>query len=401
MTPRARKLAIAAALAVVVGVAASTARVGAPRAIVGEAEIKERVLVAAVVTPLDGVAEVRPRADGKVVRVLVREGDAVTAGQLLAELEADTQTVEAQRRSAEVEAATAAASGVAAGARSEERLAAEAEAKALREEVALLKDKLGRVERLAAQGSASEAALTEARQSTLVAEAKLQAAEARLRLASSGGRVEDVKAARARVGSAQAALAAAQLDVDRTKLVAPVAGVILARRVDPGDTTTLAVGAPAAFDIADPSRTEVRLEAEEGDIDALAKGAAARLVRQGSSIEVGTASIVRVGERMERRTIGADDARVRADGLVRAGWAAWGAETRLPIGLKLDAWIERPPRKVATAAPRGAVTVRDGAAWVEEPLLLWSRSRKVELGLADAEHVEVKGVAAGTVVLAR
>jgi multidrug efflux pump subunit AcrA (membrane-fusion protein) len=399
VTPRVRLVVIVAGVLVALGAAASTTRVGAPRATVGEATITERVLVAAVINPVEGVAEVRPRAEGKVVRVHVREGDTVVAGQLLAEIEADTQAAEARRRTADVVAATAAARGVAAGARTEERVAAEAEAKAMREEVALLKDKLLRIEKLAAQGSASEAALTEARQSTLVAEAKLEATEARLKLTAAGGRSEDVTAARARVGSAEAALASAQIDIDRARLVAPVAGVVLARRVDPGDTATFGLGVPAAFDIADPSRTEVRLEAEESDIDALVNGAVARLVRQGAGAEVGTATISRQGERMERRTIGADDARVRADGLVRAAWATWNAPMRLPIGLKLDAWIERPPKKVAMALPRAAITVRDGAAFVEEPFLLWTRHRTVELGIADERMVEVKGLAAGSVVV--
>lgn len=401
MTPRVRGLALAAIALALLGAAASTTSAGAPRATVSAGTIVERVLVVAIVAPIDGVAEVRARAEGKIVRVHVREGDSVAAGQLLAEIEAEAQAAEARGRSADVEAATAAARGVAAGARPEERLAAEAEAKALREEVALLHDKLTRMEKLTAQGSASEAALTEARQSSLVAEAKLQAAEARLKLASAGGRTDDVNVARARVGSAEAALAAARLDLDRARLVAPVAGVVLARRVDPGDTVTPGLMAPAAFEIADPSRTELRLEAEENDMDALSNGALAKLVRQGAGVQVGTATLTRRSERMERRTIGADDARVRADGLVRTAWASWNAPVRVPIGLKLDAWIERPPKDVAAAVPLAAISVRDGTAFVREPFLLWTRQRTVELGAADERFSEVKGLPAGAVVVLR
>ncbi len=50
-------------------------------------ELREKVVARAVVIPLAGTAEVRPRIDGQVVRVHVREGMRVKAGDLLAEIE--------------------------------------------------------------------------------------------------------------------------------------------------------------------------------------------------------------------------------------------------------------------------------------------------------------------------
>jgi multidrug resistance efflux pump len=397
MTRRTRLFLFAAATVGAVALAARS-RAPAQRVTVSEGSITERVLVAAVVTPIDGVAEVRPRIEGTVVRVHAREGDTVAAGQLLAEIEADVQTLEARRRRAEVEAASAAASGVAAGARSEERIVAAAEVSATREEAALWRDRLQRLEQLTATGSASDASLTEARQSSLVADARLAAAEAHLKLLAAGGRAEDVKVARARVGSAEAALAAAQVDLDRARIVAPVAGVVLARRVDPGDTVTIGFSAPA-FDIADPARTELRLEAEEPDVDALAIGTTVILSRPGGGGEVGTATITRRSDRMDRRTIGADDPRARVDGLVRTAWATWSAPSHEPIGLRLDAWIERSPKKVGAMAPRSAVVVADGAAMVFEPFLAWSRARTTRLGVADERSVELLDVPAGTVLV--
>ncbi len=369
-----------------------------PRTTAQPGEVGERVLAQASVVALDGVAEVRARVEGRVVRVLVREGDRVTAGQLLAELESETQSAETDRRSAERRALLESARAVAQGARPEERAAAEADALAAREELTLARDRLARTERLAAAGSGTAQSAVEARQAFRAAEARAGAVEARRRLAVAGGRAEDVRAAQARVAAAEALESQARNELGRTRLVAPVAGVVLARRVDPGDTTVLLAGAPPAFDIADTSRTELRLEVEEADAERLQAGAAVRVLRQGGRGSVGTAHITRVAERLERRTIGADDARVRSDGLVRAALAAWDAPTSLPLGLHLEGEVVL-ARHVAARVPREAVAVHLGRATVREPWGPWFRERAVTLGVADARDVELRDLAAGTTVL--
>ncbi|MCC6523831.1 MAG: biotin/lipoyl-binding protein [Polyangiaceae bacterium] len=391
-------LVAALALAGLVALGAVTARHGDEVALAEPGGITVRVLANAVVVPVEGVAEVRPRVEGRVLRVLVREGDRVEQGQLLAEIEADTQQAETERRVADLAAARAAARGVASGARREERAAAAAEAEGEEHALALERDRLARLEKLVGEGGATAAELYAAQQATRVSEARLEAARARMRLADAGGRPDDVKAAEAHVVAAEAALAAARTELGRARLVAPIAGTVLARRVDPGDTTSIGPGSIAVFEIADVAHNELRLEVEEPDVDVLAVGVELTVVRLGGAA-VGQARVRRVAERMERRAIGAEDARVRSDGLVRAAWAEWQSPTELPIGLRLEAWIERPEREVALRLPREAVVVRDGGAWVEVPFLLWSRSRRVALGASDERWVEVSGLPAGTAVV--
>src|SRR5436190_1522830 len=74
----------------------------------------------------------------------------------------------------------------------------------------------------------------------------VEQALARRDLATAGGRREDVQAARDRVAAAEAALDEAKRHLDRTRVVAPVDGVVLARRVDEGDTVM--ASALALFD---------------------------------------------------------------------------------------------------------------------------------------------------------
>ncbi|MEI8255317.1 MAG: biotin/lipoyl-binding protein, partial [Deltaproteobacteria bacterium] len=191
-----------------------------PRATAGAGTLDERMVAQAAVVAIDGVAEVRARVDGRVVRVLVREGERVTEGQLLAEIESETQTAETDRRVADRLALLESARAVALGARPEERAAAEAEARAAREDLALARDRVTRTEQLASSGSASAQAVVEAQQASRAAEARSSAVEARWRLSRAGGRAEDVRAARARVTAAEALELQARSELARTRLVA-------------------------------------------------------------------------------------------------------------------------------------------------------------------------------------
>lgn len=380
-------------LAVVASSRANTAQVTA-------GTLADRVVARAVVSAEDGIAEVRPRIDGRVLHVFVREGDAVEAGQVLAEIEADDLQAEVARREAERQAAEATKKSVAEGARAEERVAAEADVRAAGHDLALAEDRLKRITKLREIGGGTEAEATEAGHAVEIAKARLDGAQARLKLAKAGGKQADVRALEARVTAANEAIKEAKTGLDRTKLVAPVAGVILARRIDAGDTITSvsSAAALAVFEIANVSKTEVRAEVEESDAMRLRVGAPVTLTMPGSREVVSRGRIARMGARLERRMIGMEDARVRADGQVRSIWVE-SAAGDLPIGQRLEVTIELTPRSVHAMVPRGALRVRDGRAVVEVPWGPWTKRVPVTLGAADESHVELFGVEVGTKVL--
>lgn len=391
------------ALALVLAAGAVVARSRRDRAVarVGPATVAERLIARAEVVPVDGVAEVHAQVTGRVRRVLVREGDRVAAGDLLAEIEADSLGAEVERREAERSALAASASAVAARPRRDERDAAEAERAAAREEYELARDRAERQERLRGSGSATPAETVSARAAAEVARAHLEAADARARMMRHGGRHAEVRAARERARAASAAVAVARVDLDHARLVAPVAGVVLARRVDPGDTVTHELGAAALFEIADPSRVEVRAEVESVDAARVSRGQRARLRTAEDSDPRGAGVVARVSPRFDRRRIGLDDARVRADGSVRAVWITPDAPGALSLGERLEVEVELAPRRASVTVPRGAVRVVGGLARVRTPTLagLWAEERAVRLGAADERSVEIlQGVAAGTVV---
>jgi HlyD family secretion protein len=388
---------------VAVGMAASSAwsQRARPTARVAAGEVRETLLARAEVVPLDGVAEVRPRADGRVLRVLVREGDRVRAGQLLAEIDAAPYAAEVLRREAEQSALAASASSLAAPARPDERDAADAEAAALREDARLARVQADRTERLHRVGAATESELQSARAAAESAAQRARMAEARTRIARRGGRPEDVRAANARVHAAEAAVVLARRDLDRTRLEAPIDGVLLARRIDPGDTVTATMNVEAAFEVADTSRLEIRAEVEDLDAPRIAPGMRVTLTLASSDVAAGDGVIARVSPRLERRRVGAEDVRVRADSLVRVAWITPAPGSTWVVGQRLDATVGLAPRRAAAVLPRRAVRVQDGRAEVDTPSLggFVAQPRAVRLGAVDGAMVEVFGLAPGTVVV--
>ena len=106
---------------------------------------------------------------------------------------------------------------------------------------------------------------------------------------------------------------------------------------------------------------------------------------------------------LQRRSIGAFDARERGEGWVRVGWidVRWEDDRVMPLGQRVEVVAELPPRKVTARVPRESVRVRNGRATVDLVSGLGFRETPVRLGAADDTHVEVSGLPVGARVRAR
>ena len=153
---------------------------------------------------------VTSKTAGYVRAVHVAAGDHVSAGQVLIDLEANDVRAGVSRARAELdhagESKAEAASGVEAA-----RVAAK-----------LAETSRDRVRKLFAGGAVTRQELDEVETKAQAAEAQLQMAEARLRAASSGIEVS------------RAALAETEATLGYARVVAPFAGRVVERRVDPG-----------------------------------------------------------------------------------------------------------------------------------------------------------------------
>jgi multidrug efflux pump subunit AcrA (membrane-fusion protein) len=187
-------------------------------------------------------------------------------------------------------------------------------------------------------------------------------------------------------------------------LTAPEQGVVLERHCELGDYALAAEhGAPQPlFELADPAQTELRVEVEEFDAAQLAHNQPVVITPLAAAQRSAEGLLDRIAARLERRSLGADDARVRADGLVRVASVAWrGEPPDWPLGARAQVRIEVQRRNAATRVPRAALSVRDGRTVVEQPSGLWSRTVPVEVVAADEAYAEVHGIPAGSSVVIR
>lgn len=83
----------------------------------------------------------------------------------------------------------------------------------------------------------------------------------------------NVAAAQARVTQSRASLRSQQVDLGRTTIVAPIDGIVVDRKVEPGNTVAASLQAPVLFTIAqDLSKVEVKVSVDEADIGQVQEG---------------------------------------------------------------------------------------------------------------------------------
>jgi HlyD family secretion protein len=342
-----KRLWIAAAVLVALGAAAWWSAASRPgeqaRAQAAGSAREPRIVAQAQIVPIDGIIEVRPLVEGKVLRVLVQAGDRVQANQLLAEIENDMPKAAVRQREADMKAASERLNLTAEGVRQEEREALAAAAAAARNEAGLAQDRWQRERRLFEQGFISQQTVTEAERNALAAQARAREAEMRAKAGVAGGRPAEVRAAGEQLAAASAALDQGRIVLTRTKIVAPIGGVIMTRSVHPGDIIGSNVTAPTLFKIVNPERTEVRIEVEEPLVSRVAVGLPVTFVLPGGKVSVGHGKVVRIAPQVEKRSIGADDARVRADSMVRPAWSDFTPVDKgdaFPVNFRLEAWVQ-------------------------------------------------------------
>jgi len=82
-----------------------------------------------------------------------------------------------------------------------------------------------------------------------------------------------VAAAKARVVQSRATLRSAQVDLQRTTIVAPIDGVVVDRKIQPGNTVAASLQAPVLFTLAeDLSKLQVKISVDEADVGQVREG---------------------------------------------------------------------------------------------------------------------------------
>ncbi len=171
----------------------------------------------------------------RIDRMLVREGEAVHQGQLLATLDAARLRDNVALLEAQLAAQQQVVARLKAGNRPEEIRKARADAEAARIDAQNAEKTYRRIEDLVARKFVSRQQADDAKAAADAAQARFEAAQATRRLEELGPRAEDVAAAQATLKANEAALAIARKQLADASLYAPADGVIQDRILEPGD----------------------------------------------------------------------------------------------------------------------------------------------------------------------
>jgi HlyD family secretion protein len=258
-----------------------------------------RLAEGATPAPLQGVIELEETTigfelGGRLSQLLVREGDTVEAGALLARIDDGLEKSSRDAQASQVEVANKQASAVKAGARGEEVRSLQSRVEAARASEALLQKQVERERTLVAKGAIAQASLDEREAQLARASGEHESLEHNLKLLRQGARHEDVSVADARAQAATAALEMNDARLARHELRAPIRGSVLDVNFEQGE-----VVAPAApvVTLADPQRPYVDIFVPQSEISGV-------FVGEGAAVKIDALSQALTGkvEHIARRT---------------------------------------------------------------------------------------------------
>ena len=195
---------------------------------------------------------VAPDVAGRILELRPKEGDRITAGDVVARLDTRDTELQLRRAAADRAAAVAQLRLLQAGTRAEDIRQAEAQVQAAEADVAAIDADLRsaeldlqRFESLLQANAGSRKQRDDAQARVDVARGRQRAAGAHVAATretvarlQSGARPEEIDAARARVGAADAQIATLQKAISDARVLAPVGGVVTQKLAEAGELTT-------------------------------------------------------------------------------------------------------------------------------------------------------------------
>jgi HlyD family secretion protein len=189
------------------------------------------------------LVDLAPKVSGRVVEVLVKEGDRVKAGDLLARLDLGDTALAVERDREGVRSAEARYEDLASGSRRAEIAEAEADVRDKQAAAALARRELDRQNMLLEHKVGTPRDQDRAKTDLERAESALKASQERLRLTVEGSRRNQTEQARSEADRAKVQLRQSETVAKEAEIRAPADAVVLHRIAEPG--LLLAAGQPA------------------------------------------------------------------------------------------------------------------------------------------------------------
>jgi HlyD family secretion protein len=225
-------------------------------------------------TIITGMAEateidVASKIPGRVDTVLVKEGDVVTRGQLLAVLESKEINAKVEQARGAMDAAHARLSMALRGARPEEKEAVKKLYQQAQAQFELAQKTWTRVERVYRDSLISTQERDQVEFQFKAARDQMDAAKAKLDMVMNGARSEEIDGAKSLFHQAENAYAEAMAYNGETRITSKINGEVTKRIVDAGE---MAAGGYPIFTLLDPTDMWVTIQVREDQLGAIKKG---------------------------------------------------------------------------------------------------------------------------------
>ncbi|MCD6309869.1 MAG: efflux RND transporter periplasmic adaptor subunit [Candidatus Eremiobacteraeota bacterium] len=204
-------------------------------------DLTEDIELTASIKPYARVA-IASKVPGRVLKVHVHDGESVSKGQLLLELDHDDAINQVNQAEAAVKSAEARLNLLIAGPRAQEISQAKAALQSAQADLDDASKNYERMKKLFDQGAISRAELDAAELQLTVKTNLVKTSKEQLSILNEGARPQEIEMARANLSSAKATLEIAKTMLKETYLYAPIEGEVSSRSVEPGDFVV--TGAP-------------------------------------------------------------------------------------------------------------------------------------------------------------
>lgn len=341
------------------------------------------------------------RVVGRLKEVMVSDGDPVHKGQVVAVLENDDLKARVDEAQANLERAQAVLQRLLNGARPEERSAARAEMEEAQAAAENARQNYERAQQLFREGGiVSRSALDQAQRDWKMGQAKLESARERYKLIMAPPRTEDVQAAKADVDLARARLAQAEDNYENTFVRSPVAGVVIKRNMNPGESISYESLFQPIVSVADITRLMVRAEVDETDIGKVQIGQRADIRCEAYPAQTFYGRIVRISGGLGKKKIQTDNPTEKIDTDILETFVEVDPGSPLRVGLRVDVYVQLARKENVLVIPRRAVMSTDGVPLVQVKAATGVSAQPVRLGAQDGMYVEIlEGLKEGETVV--
>ncbi len=298
-----------------------------------------RIFAAGAVEGSDRSISLRFKASGSIGKILVREGEPVSRGSIIARLDDQTLRCRVDEAAARVALASAEASRLANGSREETRAVARARLRALELKREQARVDLERIRRLWQHNATTERDRIDAENLLAQMQAQYAEAEAALREIEAPARADDLHIAQAKIAVAEKELKLAEAALEEAVLRAPTDGTILRVNAMPGETTHSLAAEPVVV-MADTSRPRVRAYIEELDALSLNVGDTATVMADGRGSERFAGRVEWISPSMQPKPQRTGRPTEHFDVAVREVLIGLQGSVDFPVGLPVEVYIE-------------------------------------------------------------